>query len=103
MTLNAEAAESSGSTQPFKLNHLSYTDSVVVKRMFQHLDEIDFLGISVSVYNTYVLSTDLSRYGHIQMLFNFLTLFQGNPVNFDRNGIREINSLTVYYYKAGTN
>ena len=49
MTLNAEAALSSGSPQPFKLDHLSYTDSVVVKRMFQHLNEIDFLGISVSI------------------------------------------------------
>lgn len=51
MTLNAEAAEHSGLSKgmPFKLNYLSYTDSVVVKRMFQHLDEIDFLGISVSI------------------------------------------------------
>lgn len=49
-TLNEEAANSTGLPEKsqFKLSDISYNDSVIVKRMFKHLDTIDFLGISVS-------------------------------------------------------
>ena len=48
--LNMEAAHVAGlpDGEPFTLGNFSYSNSVVVQRMFQHLNSSDFLGISVS-------------------------------------------------------
>lgn len=48
--LNAEAAQVSDllDGEQFTLDNLTYSNSVIVNRVFQHLDRTDFLGISVS-------------------------------------------------------
>jgi len=48
-TLNMEAAQKAGLPlgERFSMDHFTYINSVVVTRMFQHLQNTDFLGITV--------------------------------------------------------
>jgi gamma-aminobutyric acid type B receptor len=69
ISLSAAASQlTGGSGQAFTLDQFDYPNSVVVERMFDHLTNTNFLGIS------------------------------GNPVRFDANGLREITSLIIYHY-----
>ena len=55
-TLNMEAAQKAGFTsgERFFIDNFTYINSVVVARMFQNVENTDFLGITVCTYQSRV-------------------------------------------------
>ena len=82
------------SGERFLIDNFTYINSVIVARMFQHLQKTDFLGITVCTYKSSV---------HYSIYLCDHSLMQGNVVKFNQEGTRQTNKLDVYQYHPGEN
>ena len=88
--LNMEAAREAGlpEGEEFTLANFSYSNSVIVQRVFHYLNNTNFKGITVSFKITF----------HCH---NTQHCVQGNRVQFDQNGNRDINWAMLTQYIPG--
>ena len=70
--------------------NFTYGNSVVVSRMFKHLENTMFDGVSVSC----------NHWSFVQC-YKVNSLSQGNKVMFDENGVREIDTIAILQYQLG--
>ena len=87
-TFSQEAARQAGLAEGenFTLANFSYSNSVILQRMFHHISSTDFLGITV----TQIMIMYYNYY------YNGLIL-QGR-VEFDKNGIRDLDQVTIMQF-----
>ena len=90
-TLNMEAARLSDlpEGQNFTMADFTYANSAVVSRMFTHLQNTSFPGFSVST-NT-------------QVPKSISPPLQENDIEFNDQGVREINSVKIRQYQLSGN
>ena len=87
-----EAAQKAGfpSEERFLIDNFTYVNSVVVARMFQHVQNTDFLGITVRTYKS-----------RINCILSISTVLQGHVVHFNEQGTRRLDTLDAYQYRPG--
>lgn len=99
-TLNREAAEQSDvipAGQKFTMDNFTYANSVVVSRMFEHLKNTNFPGITVcskiqtqSIILKVIFITSINCY------------WQGNKVTFNDVGTRQVDRVRILQYQRNS-